>query len=113
MTRSSGQAPEAYSSRRATATTTTPAMTTTNVNGAPGIFISRRAAATTTTTTLGNNERQVSDGEASCAREHTLIASCDGDKDNEVKRTCYASNIDAPTSQATSNIDGHELNRQT
>jgi hypothetical protein len=29
----------------------------------------------------------------------------DGDEDNEVKRTCYASNIDAPTSQATSNID--------
>ena len=26
-----------------------------------------------------------------------------GDEDDEVKRTCYASNIDSPTSQATSN----------
>ena len=29
------------------------------------------------------------------------------------KRTCYASNIDATTSQATSNLDGHELHCQT
>jgi hypothetical protein len=34
---------------------------------APGIFILRCAAVTTTTTTIGNNERLVSDGEASCA----------------------------------------------
>jgi hypothetical protein len=56
------------------------------------------------TTTIGNNKRQASDGEASCAStQHILITSRDGDdgsgnKDNKVKRTCYASNIDATTS---------------
>jgi len=84
-----------------------------NNTQAPGIFISRRAAATTTTTTIGNNKRRVLDVEASCARKHILITSCDGDEDNKVKRTCYVSSIDAPTSQATSNIEAHELNRQT
>jgi hypothetical protein len=77
---------------------------------ARGIFI---ASCDGDDNNTGNDERRVSDGEASCARKHTLIAYCDGDEDNEVKRTCYASNIDAPTSQATSNIDRHELNCQT
>ena len=75
---------------------------------APGIFISYCATAMRTTT-IGNNKRQVSDGEASCAStQHIHIVSRDGDKDDEVKRTCYASNIDATTSQATSNLDAHE-----
>jgi hypothetical protein len=70
----------------------------------PGIFISRRAEATTTTTTIGNNERLVLDGKASCtSTQHIHIVSRDGDKDDKVKRTCYASNIDA-----TSNLDAHE-----
>jgi hypothetical protein len=43
------------------------------------------------------------------AQTHNIhILSRDGDEDNEVKRTCYASNIDATTSQATSNLDAHE-----
>jgi hypothetical protein len=56
------------------------------------------------TTTIGNNERQALDGEASCAStQHILIALRDGDddngnEDNKVKRTCYASNVDATTS---------------
>ncbi len=56
------------------------------------------------TTTIGNNERQALDGEDSCvSTQHSLIALRDGDdgygnKDNKVKRTCYASNIDATTS---------------
>jgi hypothetical protein len=51
----------------------------------------------------------VSDGEASCtSTQHIHIVSRDDDKDDEVKRTCYVSNIDATTSQATSNLDAHE-----
>jgi hypothetical protein len=41
-----------------------------------------------------------------CARAHDIIAIVR-------KRTCYASNIDATTSQAMSNLDGHELHCQT
>ena len=45
--------------------------------------------------TIGNNEQRVLDGEASCAStQHIHIASLDGNKDDEVKCTCYASNID-------------------
>jgi hypothetical protein len=98
-------------------TTTTTTMTMTNVDDkalgasttrpraqAHGIFISRRANATTTTT-IGDDEQQVSDDEASCAsaQHNAIVRKC----------TCYASNIDATTSQATSNLDGHELNHQT
>jgi hypothetical protein len=60
-----------------------------------------------------DNERQVSDDKALCASsQHILIASRDGDDDN-VKCTFLASNIDATTSQATSNLDAHELYRKT
>ena len=62
---------------------------------APGIFLSHRTAAATTTI-IGNNERRVSDGKASCASTQHIL---------NVKRTFYASNIDATTSQATSNLD--------
>jgi hypothetical protein len=80
---------------------------------APGIFISYRATATTTTT-IGNNERRVSDGEALCtSTQHIHIVSRNGDEEDEVKRTCYTSNIDATTSQATSNLDAHEPHRHT
>ncbi len=40
------------------------------------------------------------------ARVHNLIAIV-------CKCTCYASDIDATTSQATSNLDGHKLHHQT
>ena len=66
-----------------------------------------------TTKTIDNNKQRVLDGKALCARKHILIALRNGDEDNKVKCTCYLSNIDAPTSQATSNIDTHELNCQT
>jgi hypothetical protein len=56
---------------------------------------SHRAAAATTTI-IGNNERRVSDGKASCASTQHIL---------DVKLTFYASNIDATTSQATSNLD--------
>jgi hypothetical protein len=78
----------------------------------PGIFISCCSAGTMTTT-IGDEERQVSDDKASCASsQHILITSRDGNDDN-VKCTFLASNIDATTSQATSNLDAHELYRKT
>ncbi len=78
---------------------------------APGIFILRRAAATITTT-IGNKEQWASDGEALCAStQHILIALRNGDndngnKDNKVKHTCYASNIDATTSPGNVKLRG-------
>jgi len=80
---------------------------------APCIFIFYRATVTTTTT-IGNNEQQVSDGEASCAStQHIHIVLRNGNEDNKVKRSCYASNTDTTTSQATSNLDAHEPHRHT
>ena len=81
-----------------------------------GIFISYHATATTMTT-ICNNERWVSDGEALCAStQHIHIVSRDGDEDDEddeVKRTCNASNINTTTSQATSNLYAHKPHRHT
>ncbi len=65
-----------------------------------GIFISRRAKAMTTTT-IGQCWTT-----RPCTQAHGILAIV-------LKRTCYASNIDATTSQATSNLDAHELHRQT
>ena len=74
---------------------------------APGIFISRRAAATTTTTTA-MMMTNVNDKASCTSTQHIHIVSRDGDKDDEVKCTCYASNIDTTTSKATSNLDAHK-----
>jgi hypothetical protein len=75
---------------------------------APDIFISRRAAATTTTT--NRQQRTTSVGRRGLVREKTYSHRVARWRQNDkVKRTCYASNIDATTSQATSNLDAHEL----
>ena len=75
---------------------------------APDIFISRRAAATTTTT--NRQQRTTSVGRRGLVREKTYYHRVARWRQNdEVKHTCYASNIDATTSQATSNLDAHEL----
>ncbi len=58
-------------------------------------------------------QRTTSVGRRGLVREHKHILIALHDGNDNVKHTFYVSNIDTTTSQATSNLDAHELYRQT